>query len=98
MTRECDDFSYNTVVVCYALLVAIAAIKCDDLTLIFGMFGALSETFLDFIFPCILFFTAIHHSKTFRTNMRIPVLLLGLAGVGYVILGNYLNYLKVKKL
>ena len=89
VARDCDDFSYNTVVTIYALLVAIAAIKCDDLTLIFGMFGSLSETFLDFIFPCILFFAALNHAKSFKTSMRIPVSILGLAGIGYVFLGNY---------
>ena len=92
VSKDCDSFTYHTVVLVYALLVAIAAIKCDDLTLIFGMFGSLSETFLDFVFPCILFFSAINYSKSFKTSMRIPVFLLGLAGIGYAIMGNYLNY------
>ena len=89
VARDMDAFSYNTVVIIYALLVAIAAIKCDDLTLIFGMFGSLSETWLDFIFPAILFFSALNHVKSYKTNARIPVIILGLAGFGYVFLGNY---------
>jgi hypothetical protein len=64
VARDMDDFTYSTVVIMLATLVAIAACKCDDLTLIFGMFGAFCETWFDFIFPTILFFSALNHVKS----------------------------------
>ena len=95
VARDMDDFTYNTVIIILAVLVAIVSSKCDDLTLIFGMFGAFCETWFDFIFPAILFFSALNHVKSHKTNVRIPAILLGIAGVGQCFMANYCNYKKI---
>ena len=53
--QDCDVFSYYMVCVVYISLIVISAIFIDDLTLVFGLIGAFSETMLNFVFPGLFF-------------------------------------------
>jgi len=48
-------FSYYAVCVVYIGLIMLCAIFIDDLTLVFGLIGAFSETMLNFVFPGFFF-------------------------------------------
>ena len=49
--NDCDDKTYYSV--CFGFLLAIitSAILIDDLTFVFGMIAAFSESMLNFVFP-----------------------------------------------
>jgi len=53
--NDCDDRTYYIVCGGYITLIVISAIFITDLTLIFGLIGAFSETLLNFIFPSLFF-------------------------------------------
>lgn len=48
-------FSYYSVCLVYITLIVVSAIFIDDLTLVFGLIGAFSETMLNFVFPGLFF-------------------------------------------
>lgn len=63
---ECDTCSY--LLVCFAYMggIMVCAILIDDLTLVFGLIGAFSETMLNFVFPGLFFVIGYKIAKTNR--------------------------------
>lgn len=53
--EDCDLFTYYMVCIVYIGLIVVSAIFIDDLTLVFGLIGAFSETLLNFVFPGFFF-------------------------------------------
>ena len=49
--EDCDSFTYYAVCGGYITLILLSAIAISDLTLVFGLIGAFSETLLNFVFP-----------------------------------------------
>ena len=60
---DTDDFTYTTVVLVYTIGIAIFACLIDDLSFIFGVMAAFSETLLDNILPGIIFILAVKYKK-----------------------------------
>lgn len=53
--NDCDEASYYSVCIIYISLIVLCAVTIDDLTLVFGLIGAFSETMLNFVFPGLFF-------------------------------------------
>ena len=49
--NDCDPTTYYSVVFIFISLIVTMAIIIDDLTVIFGMIAAFSESMLNFVFP-----------------------------------------------
>ena len=93
--RSTDDKTYNFVVLTYAFSIAISAILIDDLSLVFGMFAAFSESLLDFVLPGFIFVAAVNYSGKSRPCAKFVAATFGLAGFGYFCLSNYWNLIKI---
>lgn len=80
------------------------SINIDDLTLVFGMIAAFSESTLNFVFPGSFFligtlFYRHHNNKYKRIKFTevlglIPVIVFITIGVAYFCVSNYFNFLK----
>ena len=57
----CDDKTYYTLSIAYATAIVIGALCIDDLTFIFGMIAAFSESMLNFVFPSLIMLVGARH-------------------------------------
>ena len=60
---DTDDFTYTIVVLLYTAGIAVLACVIDDLSFVFGIMAAFSETLLDNILPGTIFVLAVIHKK-----------------------------------
>jgi hypothetical protein len=83
-----DDLTYYSVCFTFLLAIIISAILIDDLTVIFGMIAACSESLLNFVFPGLFFIIGAKNPK--------PTVI-GFVGLGliYFMVSNYYNLIKV---
>merc|ERR1712086_763613 len=68
--NDCDDETYYSVCFCFISFLIIGAINIDDLTFIFGMIAAFSESMLNFVFPGLFFLIGSHYYKQ-NTDSRL---------------------------
>jgi len=102
--NDCDDETYYAVCFTFILALLVGSINIDDLTLIFGMIAAFSESTLNFIFPGMFFIIGtVFYRHTGQTRKRItmmqvirliPVIMFVAIGVAYFCVSNYFNFLK----
>ena len=81
--------------VCIGFLAAIicAAVYIDDLTLVFGMIAAFSETMLNFVFPGTFFIIGLSKIKR-DSPLKIGALLFTMVGFSYFFVSNTYNVKK----
>ena len=103
--NDCDAPTYYFV--CFTSLVGIiiAAIAVDDLSFVFGMIAACSESLLNFVLPGSFFLSAC--SFVYGDNpksmplkiilVRFLAAIFTLTGVTYFVVSNYFNYIKFKR-
>jgi hypothetical protein len=66
--NDCDSKTYYAVVFGFILLIVSMAIVIDDLTVIFGMIAAFSESMLNFVFPGSFFLIGSHLAYKFQQD------------------------------
>jgi len=75
-----------------------AALALDDLSLIFGMIAAFSESMLNFVLPGLFFLTALNYVGIDSVCLKITATLFTILGLTYFCTSNYFNYLKFARL
>ena len=73
--------------------IVLAAVYIDDLTLVFGMIAAFSETMLNFVFPGTFFIVGLSSSKR-NTPARLGAMLFTMVGFTYFFVSNSFNIKK----
>ena len=89
MVKESSGLTFYVVSLIYMFLVIISALIIDDLTLIFGMIAACSESTLNFVFPGLIYLLA-------KPYLRAPAVIFVMIGATYFIISNYFNVIKMK--
>lgn len=102
--NDCDDQTYYAVCFSFIFALLVGSINIDDLTLIFGMIAAFSESTLNFVFPGLFFIIGtvyFRHSGRQQKRVKfldlislIPVVIFVSIGVAYFFVSNYFNFLK----
>ena len=85
-----SDFTYYSVCFLFLSSIIVSAILINDLTIVFGMIAACSESLLNFVFPG-LFFTI--GAKKLMSSVGSFI---GL-GMLYFLVSNYYNLMKVNR-
>ena len=85
-----SDFTYYSVCFLFLSSIIASAILIDDLTIVFGMIAAWSESLLNFVFPGLFF--------TIGAKKLMPSVgsFIGL-GMLYFLVSNYYNLMKVNR-
>ena len=97
---DCDDKTYYTVCGFYTMMTILVSIYVDDLSFVFGLIAAFSESILNFVFPGIIFLLAMKKSKGLQKAwyLRFPVAIFASMGMVYFFISNYYNYQKLLRL
>jgi len=92
--NDCDNKTYYGV--CFGFLAAVvgAALALDDLSLIFGMIAAFSESMLNFVLPGLFFLTGLSYIGVSKPILKIAASLFTLLGFTYFVVSNYFNVVK----
>ena len=85
--------TYYSVCLGYLIAIAISALVIEDLTFIFGIVAAISESMLNFILPAMLVLLG-RGIPAFRKAI---VACFALAGLTYFLSSNYFNFLKIAR-
>lgn len=87
----CDSKTYYFVSFTFLLAIITSAIVIDDLTIVFGMIAAFSESMLNFVFPGLFFIIG---AKSRKKSV------IGFIGIGliYFTVSNYYNLKKVSRI
>jgi len=86
---ETEDRTHKFITVTFALIVAITGCAVDDLSIIFGFFGACAEAFNDFFLPSILLICALKYKRYDKPCLRIVVGIWFCIGICFCCLSNY---------
>jgi hypothetical protein len=93
--NDCDDKTYYGVVFGFLGCIIAAALTINDLSLIFGMIAAFSESMLNFILPGLFFLNALHYLYIESFPKKMLSSLFVFLGLAYFVTSNYYNYKKV---
>jgi hypothetical protein len=85
-----DDQTYYAINLGFLLAIITSAILIDDLTIVFGMIAACSESLLNFVFPGLFYLCGAN-----KETPKVPVMVFIMAGCCYFTVSNYYNMLKV---
>ena len=89
-----DSCTYYTVCLIYLAAVVFSAICIDDLSFIFGVIAAFSESTLNFILPALLMLvTGRKNAPLFNTLTA----LFAVTGMWYFSVSNYFNWAKLMR-
>ena len=72
-----------------------AALVINDLSLIFGMIAAFSESMLNFILPGLFFYSGLIELEIVSFPKKIGCSIFVFVGLTYFVQSNYYNYLKI---
>ena len=103
LVEICDDKIYYGLSITYAVAIVIGALNIDDLTFIFGMIAAFSESMLNFVFPSLIMLVGAKH-LTEKENGRCSsvekhaTLAFMSLGIVYFFVSNYFNIMKFARL
>ena len=92
---ECNDKTYYSVVFIFLGCICAAALSINDLSLIFGMIAAFSESMLNFILPGLFFLSGLHILEIDSFPKKMISRLFTFLGLAYFVISNYYNYIKV---
>ena len=93
--NECDDKTYYLVTFLFLFSICVAALALDDLSLIFGMIAAFSESMLNFVLPGLFFMTGLAFiGDTERPGAKLAASLFTFLGLAYFVISNYFNVIK----
>jgi hypothetical protein len=92
---ESDDGTHKFVTITYAGAIAVLACYLNDLSIIFGFFGACAEAFNDFFLPSILLFCALKYKRYNKPCLKTVVTIWFGIGCSFCALSNYYNFKKV---
>jgi uncharacterized membrane protein YjjP (DUF1212 family) len=93
--NDCDDLTYYSVVFGFLGCICASALAINDLSLIFGMIAAFSESMLNFILPGLFFLNGLMYLEIESGPKRMLSSLFTFLGLAYFVTSNYYNYLKV---
>ena len=91
---ETEDRTHKFIVITYALLVAMMSCVVNDLSIIFGFFGACAEAFNDFFLPSILLICALKYKRYDKPCLKTVVWIWFFIGICFCCLSNYYNLKK----
>ena len=91
--EDTDPATYYSVCCGYLLAIVATALAIDDLTFIFGIVAAISESMLNFILPSLL----VMFGPKLPLSNKMIVCLFGMTGLSYFVLSNYFNVLKISR-
>jgi len=82
--------------VCFGFLgcVIAAALCLDDLSLIFGMIAAFSESMLNFVLPGLFFLTGMRYVNDKNICLKFIAIIFTCIGLVYFTVSNYFNVVK----
>ena len=92
---ECNDKTYYSVVFIFLGCIIAAALSINDLSLIFGMIAAFSESMLNFILPGLFFLSGLHFLEIDSFPKKMISSLFTFLGLAYFVISNYYNYVKI---
>jgi hypothetical protein len=93
--NECDDKTYYIVTFAFLFAICAAALSLDDLSLIFGMIAAFSESMLNFVLPGLFYMTGLAFiGDNDRPIAKLAASLFTFIGLAYFVISNYFNYVK----
>lgn len=103
----CDDKVYYTISISYAAAIVLGALYIDDLTFIFGMIAAFSESMLNFVFPALIVLVGAKHlidagerknEGRCKSLERWATIIFMSLGITYFFVSNYFNLMKFTRL
>jgi len=92
---ECNDKTYYSVVFIFLGCIITAALCINDLSLIFGMIAAFSESMLNFILPGLFFLSGLNFLEIDSFPKKMMSSLFTFLGLAYFVISNKYNYDKV---
>lgn len=93
--NDCDSKTYYGVTFTFLTCIVLAALSLDDLSLIFGMIAAFSESMLNFVLPGLFFLTGLAYvGEDHRTGLKLCASLFTFLGLAYFSISNYFNFIK----
>ena len=93
--EKCDDKTYYFVVFIFLGCIIVAALSINDLSLIFGMIAAFSESMLNFILPGMFYKAGLNSLYIDSIPKKMMSSLFTFLGLAYFVISNYFNYVKV---
>jgi len=98
VVNDCDDKTYYGVCFGFLSCIVISAIMLDDLSFIFGMIAAFSESMLNFVLPGLFFLTALSYVQVESKGLKFVAFLFTLLGLTYFATSNYFNFIKFTRI
>lgn len=95
--NDCDSKTYYGVTFTFLFCIVSAALALDDLSLIFGMIAAFSESMLNFVLPGLFFLTGLAYVGIESIFLRIIASMFTFLGLTYFVTSNYFNYIKLMR-
>lgn len=93
--NDCDDFTYYSVVFGFLAAIVAAAFVINDLSLIFGLIAAFSESMLNFILPGLFFLNGLMYLGVDSPPKKMAASLFVFLGLAYFVYSNYFNLVKI---
>lgn len=96
--NDCDNTTYYGV--CFTFLGATvgAALILEDLSLVFGMIAAFSESMLNFVLPGLFFLSALNSVGANKVCLKLAATLFTCIGLAYFVVSNYFNFVKFMRM
>lgn len=96
--NDCDNKTYYGVCFCFLGAVVAAALCLDDLSLIFGMIAAFSESMLNFVLPGLFFLTGLNYVNSDKVLLKLVAIVFTCIGLLYFTVSNYFNFIKFQRM
>ena len=96
--RDTTNNLYYTACTLYIIGIIVCAVFIDDLTLIFGFLGAVSETTLNFIFPGLFFLYAARNMTIVQCKFKMCAYMSVTGGSLFFLISNSFNVLKTLRI
>lgn len=96
--NDCDNKTYYGVCFTFLGATVAAALILDDLSLIFGMIAAFSESMLNFVLPGLFFLTGLNYVGINNVCLKLTATVFTCIGLTYFVVSNYFNFVKFTRM